>query len=70
MKERKQLRDYRAPECHLVPVETSYLMQTSFPSQHKPAQPGGTISSAKGVMSWEEEERSYKTGGSAQPWEE
>ena len=32
MKEKKQVNSYRAPECQLVPVGTSYLMQTSFPN--------------------------------------
>ena len=70
MKERKQLRAYRAPECQLVPVETTYLMETSFPGQHNPAQPGGTISSAKGVVNWEEEDGAVQPGSSVQPWGE
>ena len=32
MKEKKQVNPYRAPECQMVPAETSYLMQTSFPN--------------------------------------
>ena len=48
--------DYLAPVCQLVKVsETTYLMDTSFPSQHKPAHHGGTISSAKASMPWEED---------------
>ena len=35
--------------------ETTNLMDTSFPSQHRPGHHGGTISSAKSSMSWEEE---------------
>ena len=44
--------------CQLVRVsETSYLMDTSFPTtQHRPANHGSTISSAKASMSWEEDE--------------
>lgn len=36
-------------------------METSFPSQHNPAQPGGTISGAKQGLLWEnfEGEESY-----------
>ena len=36
--------------------ETTYLMDTSFPSQHKKATHGGTISSAKSAMPWDEGE--------------
>ena len=43
--------------CQIVSVsETTYLMDTSFPSQHRPAHHGGTISSAKASMPWEEDE--------------
>lgn len=31
-------------------------METSFPSQHNPAQPGGTISGAKQGLLWEDSE--------------
>ena len=51
MKE-NQLKTYCAPECRLVHVETSSLMSTSFPSQHNPAQPGGTSGDAKQAPSW------------------
>ena len=36
--------------------ETTYLMEASFPSQHRPGHHGGTISSAKSSMPWEEDE--------------
>ena len=50
--------DYLAPMCQLVRVsETSYLMDTSFSTtQHRPANHGSTISSAKASMSCEEDE--------------
>ena len=32
--------------------ETTYLMDTSFPSQHNPAQPGGTSGDAKQASNW------------------
>lgn len=54
MKEKKQVKAYRAPECQLVPVKTSYLMQTSFPSQHNPGHHGSGPSSAK--QGWLEED--------------
>ena len=50
---KNQLKTYCTPTCSLVHVETSHLMQTSFPGQHNPAQPGGTISSAKRGMTME-----------------
>ena len=53
---KQEKRSYLSPVCQIVSVsETSYLMDTSFPSQHKPAHHGGTISSAKASMSWEED---------------
>ena len=55
---KNQLKTYCTPTCSLVHVETSHLMQTSFPGQHNPAQHGGTISSAKRgmTMEWSDEE--------------
>ena len=32
--------------------ETTYLMDTSYPGQHNPAQPGGTFGDAKQAPSW------------------
>ena len=53
--EKQEKRSYLSPVCQIVSVsETSYLMDTSFPSQHRPAHHGGTISSAKASMPWEE----------------
>ena len=57
MRKEQTKRDYSAPKCMIVQVnETTYLMDTSFPSQHKKANHGGTISSAKASMPWEEDE--------------
>ena len=55
---KKQLKTYCPPKSTLIHVETSSLMETSFPGQHNPAQPGGTISSAKQgmTMEWSDEE--------------
>ena len=67
---KNQLKTYCTPTCSLVHVETSHLMQTSFPGQHNPAQPGGTISSAKAIMGdWEEgeEEEILQEGKSVRP---
>ena len=32
--------------------ETTYLMDTSYPGQHNPAQPGGSFGDAKQAPSW------------------
>ena len=54
--EKQEKRSYLSPVCQIVSVsETSYLMDTSFPSQHKPAHHGSTISSAKASIPWEED---------------
>ena len=48
MNKTKQKKGYSAPSCIIVRVsEATNLLDASFPSQHNPAQPGGTISSAK-----------------------
>ena len=49
---------YLAPQCLIVQMsEATYLMDTSFPSQHRPGHHGGTIPSAnaKASMSWDED---------------
>lgn len=63
---RNQLKTYCAPKCTLVYVEPFTLMETSFPSQHNPALPGGTISSAK--RGWVEEDSEDEESNS--PWED
>ena len=53
MRKKKLKRNYFAPSCMMVQVnETTNLMATSFPSQHNPATPGGTISNAKSAQDW------------------
>ena len=53
MRKEQTKRDYSAPHCMIIQMnETTNLMDTSFPSQHHPATPGGTISSAKQAPSW------------------
>ena len=55
---KKQLKTYCPPKSTLIHVETPSLMETSFPGQHNPAQPGGTISSVKRgmTMEWSDED--------------
>ena len=53
MRKEQTKRDYSAPECMIIQVsETTYLMDTSYPGQHNPAQPGGTFGDAKQAPGW------------------
>ena len=57
MRKEQTKKDYSAPSCMIIQMnETTNLMDTSFPSQHRPGHHGGTISSAKASMSWDEDE--------------
>ena len=72
MKERKQVNPYRAPECQMVPAETSYLMQTSFPNSgghNKVGDDGNNLNAKQGWFDEEEEETSAEEK-SYQLWEE
>ncbi len=53
MDKKKQKKNYSAPKCEIVQVsESTYLMDGSFPSQHNPAQSGGTSGDAKKAPNW------------------
>lgn len=68
MEKKKQKKNYSAPNCMIVQVnETTYLMDTSFPSQHNPAQSGGSMGEAKQAPSWLSEEESDEENPS---WED
>ena len=57
MSKKQVKKSYSTPSCMIIQMdETTYLMDASFPSQHRPGHHGGTISSAKASMSWEEDE--------------
>ena len=57
MRKKQVKKSYSTPECTIIQVnEATYLMDTSFPSQHRPGHHGGTISSVKASMSWDEDE--------------
>ena len=57
MRKEQTKRDYFAPSCMIIQMnETTNLLETSFPSQHRPAHHGSTISSAKSSTSWDEDE--------------
>ena len=51
---KKQLKTYCPPKSTLIHVETSSLMDTSFPGQHNPAHHGIGPSGAK--QGWFDEE--------------
>lgn len=56
MEKKKQKKNYSSPECEIVLVsETTCLMDTSYPGQHNPAQPGGTSGDAKKAFDWMDE---------------
>ena len=69
MRKKQVKKSYSVPECTIIQVnETTNLMAGSpFNGQHNPANPGGTITSAKQAPSWlsedEEEEENHS-------WEE
>ena len=65
MRKKQAEKNYSAPVCTMIQVnETTYLMDTSYPGQHNPAQPGGTSGDAKKAIDWmdedEEETPSWK----------
>ena len=57
MRKKQVKKSYSAPECMIIQVnEATYLMDTSFPGQHNPAQSGGTFGDAKQAPGWLSEE--------------
>ena len=54
MRKEQEKKDYSAPCCMIIQVsETTYLMDTSFPSQHKKAtHASGPTASAKSFDLW------------------
>ena len=57
MRKKQEKKDYSAPRCMIIQVsETSYLMETSFPSQHKKANHGtGPTAPTKSFGLWNDE---------------
>ena len=57
MRKKQEKKDYSAPRCMIIQVsETSYLMDASFPSQHKKAtHASGPSASAKSFCLWSDE---------------
>ena len=57
MDKKKQKKNYSAPKCEIDQVsETTCLMDTSYPGQHNPAQPGGISGDAKKAFDWMDED--------------
>ena len=57
MKKKQMKKDYSAPKCMIIQMnEATYLMDTSFPGQHKPAHHGVGPSSAKAAQMWQDDE--------------
>ena len=53
MRKKQVKKSYSAPACMIIQVnEATNLMDTSFPSQHHPAQPGGGMGDAKQAPGW------------------
>ena len=78
MREKQEKKDYSAPYCMIIQVsETSYLMDTSFPSQHMKANHGtlsqhkkanhgtGPTASAKSFGLWSDEYLEEGSSGEA-----
>ena len=57
MRKKQEKKDYSAPCCMIIQVsETTYLMDTSFPSQHKKAtHASGPTAPAKSFGLWNDE---------------
>ena len=73
MDKKKQKKNYSAPKCEIVQVsETTYLMDTSFPSQHKKANKAtGPSASAKSFSLWEDKHfEETNNDGSFSSWED
>ena len=57
MRKKQEKKDYSAPCCMIIQVsETTYLMDTSFPSQHRKANKAtGPTAQAKSFGLWSDE---------------
>ena len=70
MRKKQDRKDYSAPCCMIIQVsETTNLMETSFPSQHKPGHHGTGPSGAKAATVWQEEEEENNAENTS-PWED
>ena len=69
MRKKQVKKSYSAPACMIIQVnEATYLMDTSFPSQHRKANHAtGPAATAKSAGLWNEEDLE---GESASSWED
>lgn len=69
MKEKtKSKQAYMKPACEIITVsEQGNLMETSFPSQHNPAQPGNGPVPSNAKQAWFDDDDEYLSG-SSQEW--
>ena len=68
MSKKQVKKSYSAPACMIIQVnEATYLMDTSFPGQHKPAHHGVGPSSAKAAQMWQDDEEDTESTSS---WED
>ena len=57
MRKKQVKKSYSAPECMIIQVnEATYLMDTSFPSQHKKAHKASGPAAAKSAGLWNDED--------------
>ena len=69
MRKKQVKKSYSAPECMIIQVnEATYLMDTSFPSQHRKANHAtGPAATAKSAGLWNDEDLEDETTSS---WED
>ncbi len=67
MRKKQEKKDYSAPRCMIIQVsETTYLMDTSFPSQHRKANKATGPATAK-ASQWDEKDFEDEA---PTPWED
>ena len=68
MRKKQVKKSYSAPACMIIQVnEATYLMDTSFPSQHKKAHKASGPAAAKSAGLWNDEDLEDETASS---WED
>ena len=72
MRKKQEKKIYSAPRCMIIQVsETTYLMDTSFPSQHKKAtHASGPSASAKSFGLWSDEHFEEGSNDSSSSWDD
>mgnify|MGYP000672440440 FL=1 len=72
MRKKQEKKVYSAPRCMIIQVsETTYLMDTSFPSQHKKAtHASGPSASAKSFGLWSDEHFEEGSNDSSSSWDD